>query len=196
MIAQTQFNVSMANSDYWNQVNFDESVRQYNEELAESQRQFNETMAYNKEQAAISQSNWEKEYNLSLASNNAKVDTKTGKVTVDNTPTYKEATEAQKKKALEAYNEGGEAALNQYVDSLPSNIDIEGIDSYVNEYGQLPLEQRTYTKTKDTTNWLWGVDNNDVVKDQYGNTYKIKDLPKSIQSALTKLKKGESYTKK
>lgn len=171
-------------TDYWNQT-----------ELEEKQRQYNETMAYNKEQAAIAQSNWEKEYNLELASNNAKVDTKTGKVTVD-TPTYKEATEAQKKKALEAYNEGGEAALNKYVDSLPSNIDIEGIDSYVNEYGQLPLEQRTYTKTKDTTNWLWGVDKNDVVKDQYGNEYKISDLPKSIQSALTKLKKGESYTKK
>lgn len=164
----------MQQTDYWNQTELE----------------------YKKEQDRIAQSNWEKEYNLSLAANNAKVDAKTGKVIVDNTSTYKEATEAQKKKALEAYNEGGEAALNKYVDSLPSNIDIEGIDSYVNEYGQLPLEQRTYTKTKDTINWFWGVDNNDVVKDQYGNTYKIKDLPKSIQKNLTKLKKGETYTKK
>jgi len=181
----------MQQTDYWNQTELD--YKKDRDAVADSQWQ--QTFDFNKDQAAIAQSNWEKEYNLELASNNAKVDTKTGKVTVD-TPTYKEATEAQKKKALEAYNEGGDAALNKYVDSLPSNIDIEGIDSYVNEYGQLPLEQRTYTKTKDTTNWLWGVDNNDVVKDQYGNTYKIKDLPKSIQKSLTKLKKGESYTKK
>ena len=181
----------MQQTDYWNQTELD--YKKDRDAVADSQWQ--QTFDFNKKQADIAQSNWEKEYNLELASNNAKVDTKTGKVTVD-TPTYKEATEAQKKKALEAYNEGGDAALNKYVDSLPSNIDIEGIDSYVNEYGQLPLEQRTYTKTKDTTNWLWGVDNNDVVKDQYGNTYKIKDLPKSIQKSLTKLKKGESYTKK
>lgn len=181
----------MQQTDYWNQTELD-----YKKDRdAVADQQWQDTFDFNKDQAAIAQSNWEKEYNLSLASNNAKVDTKTGKVTVD-TPTYKEATEAQKKKALEAYNEGGDAALNKYVDSLPSDIDIEGIDSYVNEYGQLPLEQRTYTKTKDTTNWFWGVDNNDVVKDQYGNTYKIKDLPKSIQKNLTKLKKGESYTKK
>ena len=178
-------------TDYWNQTELD--YKKDRDAITDSQWQ--QTFDFNKDQAAIAQSNWEKDYNLELASNNAKVDTKTGKVTVD-TPTYKEATEAQKKKALEAYNEGGDAALNKYVDSLPSDIDIEGIDSYVNEYGQLPLEQRTYTKTKDTTNWLWGVDNNDVVKDQYGNTYKIKDLPKSIQKSLTKLKKGESYTKK
>lgn len=190
-ISQATQLAGMQQTDYWNQTELD--YKKDRDAVTDSQWQ--QTFDFNKDQAAISQSNWEKEYNLELAANNAKVDNKTGKVTVD-TPTYKEATEAQKKKALEAYNEGGDAALNKYVDSLPSNIDIEGIDSYVNEYGQLPLEQRTYTKTKDTTNWFWGVDNNDVVKDQYGNTYKIKDLPKSIQKSLTKLKKGESYTKK
>lgn len=181
----------MQQTDYWNQTELD--YKKDRDAITDSQWQ--QTFDFNKDQAAISQSNWEKEYNLSLAAANAKVDDK-GNVVADETPKYKEATEAQKKKALEAYNEGGEAALNKYVDSLPSNIDIEGIDSYINEYGQLPLEQRTYTKTKDTTNWLWGVDKNDVVKDQYGNEYKISELPKSIQSALTKLKKGESYTKK
>ena len=80
-------------------------------------------------------------------------------------------------------------------------MDVESIDLYVTGngsdtkgYGELPLEKRTYTKTKDTTNWLWGVDNNDIVQDQYGNTYRIDELPKDIQKSLTKLKKGESYT--
>lgn len=58
----------------------------------------------------------------------------------------------------------------------------------------LPLEQRTYIKTKDTINGFWGIDNNDLVKDQYGNEYRIDQLPKSIQQALTDLKQGESYT--
>lgn len=188
-VSQATQLAGMQQTDYWNQTELD----------------------YKKDRDAVTDSQWDKQYKLELAANNATVD-KNGNVTINKTKTadgyvtkkdstgnevtYKEATESQKKKALDAYNEGGEAALNKYVDSLPSNIDIEGIESYVNEYGQLPLEQRTYTKTKNTTNWLWGVDNNDVVKDQYGNSYKIKDLPKSIQKSLTKLKKGESYTKK
>lgn len=197
-ITQATQLAGMQQTDYWNQTELD----------------------YKKDRDAVTDSQWDKQYKLELAANNATVD-KNGNVTINKTKTadgyvtkkdstgnevtYKEATESQKKKALDAYNEGGEAALNKYVDSLPSNIDIEGIDSYVNEYGQLPLEQRTFTKVKDTRNAGFlgftdkdnsGVDKNDVVKDQYGKEYKIKDLPKSIQLALTKLKKGESYTKK
>lgn len=108
----------------------------------------------------------------------------------------KTPTETQMKKALEAYNEGGETAYYKYLDSLPGDIDVEAVDSYVMEYGELPLESRTYTKTKDTTNWFWGNDNNDKVTDQYGNEYEIGDLPKSIRGALTSLKTGQSYTKK
>lgn len=117
--------------------------------------------------------------------------------------TLKEPTETQKQKALKAFNEGGEEAYYQYIDSLPSNIDVEVIDLYVNGdgaetsgYGALPVEQRTFTKTKDTTNGLWGIDNNDIVVDQYGNEYRIDALPESLRKALTKLKNGESYTAK
>ena len=131
-----------------------------------------------------------------------KVDANDQKVE-DETTSYKEPSESQKQKALEAYNTGGEDAYFQYLDSLPSNIDVDSIDAYVNGdgeenkgYGELPLEKRTFTKTKDTTNWFWGVDNNDVVEDQYGNTYRIDELPESIRKALTKLGKGESYTAK
>ena len=180
-VAQAQQYASMLNTDWWNQTNFDESVRQYEKTFAENQRQFNETMAYNKSKDTGSGS-------------------KSGYVTRKdkngNEVTYKEPTETQMKKALEAYNSGGEKALNQYVDSLPSNIDIESIDTYVNNYGELPLEMRTYTKTKDTTNWLWGIDNNDEVTDEYENVFRIDELPESIRKDLTKLGKGKSYTAK
>ena len=108
----------------------------------------------------------------------------------------KEPTETQMKKALEAFNTGGYDALYQYVDSLGSDVNMDKIDAYINQYGQLPLENRTFTKTKDTTNWFWGTDNNDIVKDQYGNTYRIDELPENLRKSLTKLKENESYTAK
>lgn len=37
----------LQNSDWWNQTNFDEGVRQFNESLAEQQRQHNDQMSYN-----------------------------------------------------------------------------------------------------------------------------------------------------
>ena len=117
--------------------------------------------------------------------------------------TYKEPTETQMKKALEAFNTGGEDAYFQYLDSLPSNIDVEAIDAYVNGdgagnngYGRLPLEKRTFTKVDDTTNWFGGTDNNDIVEDQYGNKYRIDELPEGIRKELSKLKKGSSYSAK
>lgn len=40
----------MQNSDWWNQTNFDESVRQYEKNFAEQQRQYNESLAEQKRQ--------------------------------------------------------------------------------------------------------------------------------------------------
>lgn len=118
--------------------------------------------------------------------------------------TLAEPTETQKQKALKAYNEGGETAYMQYIDSLPSNVDVLAIEDYVvgNEesgaqgYGILPLEKRTYTKVEDTWNGMWGIDNNDIVKDQYGNKFRIDELPKGMRQKLTDLKEGKSYTAK
>lgn len=143
-------------------------------ELFQRQNEFNQEMAYKKTQS-----------------------TKTGtggSGTSDSE--LKDPTETQMKKALEAFNTGGYDALYQYVDSLGSDVNMDKIDAYVNQYGQLPLEKRTFTKTKDTTNWFWGTDNNDIVKDQYGNTYRIDQLPEHLRKSLTKLKANESYTAK
>ena len=187
----------LANSDYWNTTNFNESVRQFNENLAEQRSQFAQEMAYKNSALAQDQAQFEasmkqdsEQFYASLASKSSSGGSGT---TADG---LKSPSETQMKKALEAYNTGGDNALYQYVDSLGSDVDMGAIDSYVNQYGELPLEQRTFTKTKDTTNWLWGVDNNDVVQDQYGNSYKIKELPESLRKDLTKLKKGQSYTAK
>ena len=46
----------------------EEAIRQFNAQLAEEQRQYNESMAYQKEQDALDQANWEKEYALAQSS--------------------------------------------------------------------------------------------------------------------------------
>lgn len=46
----------------------EEAIRQWEAQMAEQQRQFNEQMAYQKEQDALAQQNWLKEYNLAKSS--------------------------------------------------------------------------------------------------------------------------------
>lgn len=189
------FNVAqMANSDYWNTANFNEGVRQFNANMTQRQNEFSAEMDYKDRALAQDQAQFEASQLQDNAQFNAKLVSGNGGSTTESG--LKSPTESQMKKALEAYNTGGENALYQYVDSLGADIDMDAIDSYVSQYGQIPLEQRTFTKTKNTTNWLWGVDNNDIVVDQYGNEYRIDALPESLRKSLTKLKKGESYTAK
>ncbi len=180
----------MLNSDYWNQTNFDESVRQFDTNFAEQQRQFNETMAFNKSKASSSGGGGPKKIEE-----------------------YKAPTQKQKADALKAYNEGGQLEYDKYLDSLPSDIDVEEIAAYVfgyedtegnkvNGYGILPYSQRTYTVIDDGgTNWGWGIDNNAKVKDQYGNEYTLEQLAeydKDVAKELSKKSytKGSIYTKK
>lgn len=177
---------NMQNSDYWTKMNYDQS-----------QSQFISANDLNGD-GKVDSKDHDLSYQRSISGSSRSGST-TKRTTTDkdgNTVEIKDVSESQMKKALEAYNKGGQSALDQYVDSLPANIDIDSIDAYINKYGQLPLEQRTFTKTKDTFNWLWGNDNNDIVKDQYGNEYRIDELPKSIRKALTDLKEGKSYTSK
>jgi hypothetical protein len=216
----------MLNSDWWNKTNFDEGVRQYDQNYAFEQDKFNESVrqyeqnyeqtekwnqkeldyknsALNKEYgykyAALAQD--QSQFEATMAYNKTKASATKSGYTVKkdkngNEITVKNPTETQNKKALEAYNTEGMAGLNKYLGSVSDEYDKDAIAEYVGTYGTLPLEQRTYTKTKDTTNWFWGVDNNDMVKDQYGNEFRVDALPESIRKDLTKLKKGESYTKK
>lgn len=114
----------------------------------------------------------------------------------------KSATENQMKKALDAYNNGGMAELNKYLNSVPDNYDKDSIANYVGQYGELPYSQRTYTVIDDGGwNVGWGVDNNAKVKDQYGNEFTLKQLKEydkdiALELSNKKYTKGTSYTKK
>ena len=114
---------NMQNTDWWNQTNYDESVRQFNEQMAlqqkqyeESVRQFNEQMAYNKSKSSGSGGSSSKSSGTKL----------------------KEASETQMKRAKEAYEKDGVKGLNDYLNSLPSNIDKSRAAEYAVEAATLP----------------------------------------------------------
>ena len=210
-VSQATQLAGMQNSDWWNKTNFDEGVRQYEKNFAEEVRQYNNDYAqkekWNQADLDYKNSALEKEYDYKYAAlqqdQNQFDATMTYNMTKDKTAksgyvvrkdengnevTYKEPTAKQKQDALKAYNEGGQKAYDQYVDSLESDVYVEGIAEYVfggNEtkgYGVEPYLTRTYTKTKQTTNWLWGVDNNDKVKDNHGEEYTLKELKAKLEA--------------
>ena len=216
---------NLQNADYWSNQNFLEDQRQFDEglawdkesfaqQMAEEQRQYNMTYAQNQSQFEASQKQNNDHFMLSNYDYNGdgKIDAKDTeyKAQMDaktNESTYKSPTQTQKQKALEAYNTGGESAYYQYLDSLPSDVDVEEIDAYVNGdgkdnkgYGQLPLAQRTFTVVDDGgINWFGGVNGNAKVRDQYGNEYtldQIKKDNKALAEELSGLKKGDTYKAK
>lgn len=188
------FNLAgLSNSDYWNTTNFNESVRQFNEQLAFEQSKFSQEMGYKYKALAQDQAQFNASMDYKINSG--------GSGTADSG--LKEPSETQMTNALNAYNAGGMNALNQYINALPSSVDKDLVAEYVGSYGTydtaenpIPLEQRTFTKVKDTVNGLWGIDRNDIVEDQYGNQFKIKDLPESLRKELTALKENEVYSPK
>lgn len=136
--------------------------------FAEGQREFNANMAYKQSRDAVEDARYQQEYELEMAK-------ALQKAQKDAEVTYKEPSETQMTRALEAYNNGGDDGIYSYIAKLPDDIDVEKIMGYVYDQGQLPIEQRSYTKTKDTFNWGGKntVDGNDRITDEYGNEISI-----------------------
>ena len=63
----------MLNSDWWNQTEFDENVRQYDTTLAENKRQFDAQLSYQKARDAAEAARWEKEFAETVRMNDAQL---------------------------------------------------------------------------------------------------------------------------
>ena len=93
------------------------------------------------------------------------------------------------------------AEKTNYINGLVADGTIteeQAIELYANNQNiEADLKDRTWTKTgKDSVNWLWGVDKNDKVKDQYGNTYRLDDLvDKLVEEGMSK-KDAKEFVKK
>lgn len=142
-----QNNFAMANdiygkdyNNYWDALNYNTSIDQYNQDLAykyanlaQDQAQFNAKMAYQKEQDA-------------LALKNAQASAQT---TTEAPTTYKAPSSSVLQKALSIYNKdetkgGGLVGVEAYVDSLGDDIDVEAIADYVLEHGRKRTETDKY----------------------------------------------------
>ncbi len=146
-------------------------------------------LAYQAARDKVSDEQWAAQYALSKASaarSSSSSSSSNGSGSGGDDSTLKDPTADMFDGALEAYNTSGEAGVNAFVEKYPG-YDTDKLFEYVNNHGnyQLPLEDRTYTMVKDTKNWFKGVDGNDIVQDQYGNQFKIKELPKSIRQKVT-----------
>ena len=162
----------MQNSDYWSQTQFDESVRQYDEQFA-----------YQKERDAVADSQWQKEYNLKSASSSGGSGSGSG---AGGNVKGVSLTSAQEQTALEKLNTKGEAAAITYVEGVGkaagwSETQIDAMVDAITSGGQ------TIDPTKqEFTNWesvdkgglhVGKVDDNAIVKDVVtGKTYTGKEL--------------------
>lgn len=206
---QYQQNRDQVSDSQW-QTEFDEALRQYNESLQyqkdrdttsnsqwqaefdEAKRQYDQNYAFNQQQ-----------YNDSKTT--SKVTTTTGGVSVDNTVTPETEPEGTgvsdtiKNKAAGFTNN---TDLANYLDGLTANgiITEDQSDALYAEYKQADvaaLKNRSWELVDGGgVNWFWGVDNNAVVKDQYGNSYRLDKLVNALVSEGMTKADAKDYVKK
>lgn len=202
----------LLNSDYWNQTNFDEGVRQYEKTFAENVRQFDTSFAEEQRQ-------FDKTYDQTEKWNQKDLDYKYAALKQDNDQFYaglktkssgsggsggksgsgSSLTDSQLKSAKDVYVKagGGDAglkAVDGYLSTIgKNNLGEEATDYLLNSLNgaDIPTYYQNWTITKDTKNWFGGDDNNDV----YSNgttTMKYKDLEKSLDDS--ELSEAEKQT--
>ena len=185
-MSETEYNQALQDfnikySSYWDQANFDEGVRQYNEQFA-----------YQKEQDEIANT---------LAS--AKVYGTNGNDDKGNEGTpAPEATGVSDSIIAKASGFTNNTDLANYLDGLTDSgtITEDQADALYAEHKQVDkaaLNKRSWTLVDDGgVNWFWGVDNNATVKDQYGNTYRLDKLIDALVAEGMTKSDAKAYVKK
>lgn len=118
---------------------------------------------------------------------------------VQNT-SYAEPSTTQYSKALDAYNKSPNAFYT-YLDSLPSDTDIDAIMDYVTSHGNegMSLAYNDWQTGKDTRNWGGDstIDNNDTVSitnaDGSVTKYTLKELYKALVKAGMSEDEAKAY---
>lgn len=186
---QNAFNLAgMQNSDFWNSTNFAESQRQFNQQmsldyakLAQAQSQFNTEMAYKNKALQWDQD----QFNATMAYNTSKDASTSTTKSAYSTDQLDKITSG----AINAYNTGGQTGLDRYLAGYTMLLDDQVMDimNTVALYGYSngELEDRVYTKVDDNT-----------FKDEYGNVFKLADLPTSIIEEARNLKAGQTTSRK
>lgn len=193
----------MQNSDYWN-----DSNQKFQASESEKQREWQSSENQTDRDWKTSEAEKERNFTASENAKNRAVKSSGGGGGLGS---EKELSE-YKQTALEKYDTGGQKEYDKYLDSLPSDVDVEAIAGYVfgyededgnkvDGYGGLPISERTYTVVDDGGWNLFGIDDNMVVRDQYDNEYtlaELREIDEELAKELSKnsYKVGSTYTKK
>lgn len=186
-------------TDFWNNKNFENQNAQFAEEMAykrgqaaQSQANWEAQWAYQMEQdakneqaakdkAAQAQSNWEKELQLEYDKLNAS----NKKNSQPSAPTAK-----QYETALALYNKGGDGEgsdYRNYINSLPENVDIGELDSYVTAKG----DPRVFKSVDIGNFWTFSKADN-TFEDQWGTKYTAQQLMDEFNLTKEEIRKIKS----
>ena len=193
--------------DQWTK-EYDERVRQYNEQFDfqkqqydESVRQYNEQMAFQKQQyddgrkASNSSTSGGSSGSSSSSSSSGNGSSNNGTGSSNKTSGVSDS--IRENAASAKTNEDMAAYLDDLVQS--GTLSEEEADALYEENlkpSQVGLSKRTWTVVdKGGINWFGGVDNNGKVKDQYGNTYTLDKLVTALVSEGMSKKDAKAYVK-
>lgn len=161
------------------QATYDEGKRQYDESLAFQKQQYQDSLY----------SNAGGQYKVAADDNGNPVVTPDVDATLEaqNTPSVSDKVI----KAVQNYT-----TLEDQANYLASQrIDEETAFKILDEYGVTPLTERSWEVVDDGgVNWLWGVDNNAVVRDENGKQYTLKELKKELEKTMSS-KEAKNYIK-
>lgn len=209
--------LGLARNDYYDGADMHYTEQgNYNDALSKG---FNDEMSI--WDANQSQSNWEKNYNLSERelkmqeeawklekaamgdiglvpsdNNSSKLDNSSKTPTVNNTKLNNSVPSAIAEKAATFKSND---ALDEYLTKQyqAGKITEEQMGQLYLENEISSLSKRDWTLTDDGgVNWLWGVDNNAVVKDQYGNSYRLDKLVNALVAEGMSKNEAKDYVKK
>lgn len=209
--------LGLARNDYYDGADMHYTEQNNYNDILNSQ--FNNEMSM--WDANQSQSNWEKSYELSerdLAmseekwalekaamgdiglvpsdNNSSKLDNSSKTPTVNNTKLNNSVPSAIAEKAATFKSND---ALDEYLTKQyqAGKITEEQMGQLYLENEISSLSKRDWTLTDDGgVNWLWGVDNNAVVKDQYGNSYRLDKLVNALVAEGMSKNEAKDYVKK
>ena len=196
---------SMGNSDYWNTTNYNESVRQFNEQLAQRQREHNAEMGYKYKALEQDQAQFDASLDYKINNGGGDSDDDSNKtLTARELDTvkyvYREAGGANSEDAFEkvhAYLEsiGKSEADVVELDKIIAEVDAEMAEELANA----PVWEKDWTILDDTKNggflWWKGADHNDTFKN--GNdVYTYDQLKDMIKDAPLSEEEKEEFLNK
>ena len=176
---------NLQSSDYWatENMNFQKS------EAERNQTNWQAEFDFTKDQANISNTQWDKDYAIKLAAAGAKADDKGNVVVTNPKGSTLTNTDMAKIKDVFVQSGGDQDQVDAYLTSIGKNdLDEETMEALRSSLYSDPVFQ-DWKISEDTFNWLWGDDDND----EYSNgdtTMTYKQLKEAINnSGLTKEQK-------